>query len=168
MVCNEFNDSIRFGDQAKKKICGTHEMGCLVSRIYHRTRQDGACILLHITRFQQRPQKRSRGNQLIYRRLATKFIGRGLRSRESDKQAGRQIGLFSRLCWMVFRVRLRGKQRELIFCGRCRNFDITISLRLTLPLDCRAVTAIQSVHGWRIVERPTMMMMTTTTMMMMI
>ena len=44
-------------------------------------------IVVVNSRFLQRPQKRSRGNQLIHIRLTkTKSIGRGSRSRESDRQ----------------------------------------------------------------------------------
>src|SRR5688572_28723118 len=49
--------------------------------------------------FLQRPQKRSRGNQLIHRRLTkTESIGRGSKSRESGRQTVR------RLRWMMLRV----------------------------------------------------------------
>ena len=42
-------------------------------------------IVIGNSRFLQRPQKRSRGSQLIHRRLTkTKLIGRGSRSRETD------------------------------------------------------------------------------------
>jgi len=52
--------------------------------------------------FLQRPQKRSRGNQLIHRRLSkTKPIGSGS---DPESQAGTQT--VKRLWWMVFGVEM--------------------------------------------------------------
>src|SRR5688572_24059298 len=57
--------------------------------------------------FLQRPQKRSRGNQLIHRRLTkTESIGRGSKSRESGRQTVR------RLRWMMLRVEMAREVRR--------------------------------------------------------
>ena len=70
-------------------------------------------IVIVNSRFLERPQKRSRGNQLIHRRLTrTKSIGSG---QNPESQAGRQT--IRRLWWMVFgvetgwEVRGRGRAR---------------------------------------------------------
>src|SRR5688572_30665250 len=56
--------------------------------------------------FLERPQKRSRGNQLIHRRLIkTESIGRGSKSRQSGRQTVR------RLRWMMFRVEMAREVR---------------------------------------------------------
>src|SRR6218665_3455536 len=62
-------------------------------------------IVIVIFRFLERPQKRSRRNQLIHRRLTkTKLIGSG---QDPKNQAGRQAGrqAVRRLWWMVLRVK---------------------------------------------------------------
>ena len=55
-----------------------------------RRRKEGRIVIVIVivnSRFLQRPQKRSRGNQLIHRRLIkTESIGRGSKSRESGRQ----------------------------------------------------------------------------------
>src|SRR6218665_1272421 len=55
-------------------------------------------IVIVNSRFLQLPQKRSRGNQLIHRRLSKKTDRQRVRSRESDRQTVRW------LWWMVFGV----------------------------------------------------------------
>ena len=74
----------------------------------------GAYLLyvIVISRFLQRPQKRSRGNQFIHRRLSkTKIDRQRVKFRESSRQTVR------RLWWMVFGVET---EREVGRSGQIR------------------------------------------------
>src|SRR6218665_1617600 len=65
-------------------------------------------IVIVNSRFLERPQKRSRRNQLIHSRLTkTKSIGSG---QDPESQAGRQT--VRRLWWMVLELRLGWRYEE--------------------------------------------------------
>jgi len=59
-------------------------------------------IIIVNSRFLQCPQKWSCRNQLIHRRLSeTKSIGKGSRSRESGRDAGRQSDSYGGWCLVL-------------------------------------------------------------------
>jgi len=105
-------------------------------------------VAIVISKFLQRPQKQSGGNQLIHRRLIkARSIGCGWSSRESDKQT---VG---RLRWLVFRAELAREEKtrrgiRIDNMPKLFNWDSLITALfpyhciVPLSLHCSLITAL--------------------------
>jgi len=103
---------------------------------------DPSMIEIVNSRFLQRSQKRSHGNQLIHRSLTKKSIGRPQRGQDPESKAGKQSDCY---IWrMVFGVEtgreLWGRARHILSrIYNCTIFSYLISLTLLVNLSCVCV-----------------------------